>query len=176
MLKIFRFCLLISSLFVGMVATAANNMPATDTQVQQNIQTVEAFYKAAADKNDNDINRFFVPNYRLVDLGVLKKLANANVSLKSSDVAQRVMSARKIFPDMTVKVNDIFGQGNKVFADVTIAGHQQAEFLGIAPTGKMITMRWFVVFTFDQNGKIVESTQLDDELSVMDQLGYIVLR
>lgn len=144
----------------------------TQSQAEQNKQTIINFYNAAADKNDNNIQRFFATHYKLVDLGAIKDVGSTTV--KNLDVYKRIDNIRKAFPDFTIKINDIFATNNKVFADVSLSGHQRGQFLGIAPTNKPINLRWFVVFDM-QNGKIVKSTQLDDEFSMMKQLGYVIL-
>lgn len=67
-------------------------------------------------------------------------------------------------------MNELIAEGDKVFADVTMTGTQNGSFLGLEPSGKIITMRSFVVFTID-NGKIKKAIELWDELSLKKKLG-----
>lgn len=176
MRKLFSTLSVLFFVLVSSTVYAATTVPVQDSvQVDKNIQTVKAFYQASEDKSDKNVERFFAKNYQLVDLGVIKNLSNQRSKADNVNVMQRVEAGRKAFPDFKITINDIFGQDNKVFADITLSGHQTGEFLGIAPTGKLINLHWFVVFTFDNNGKIIKTTQLNDELHLMEQLGYIVL-
>jgi steroid delta-isomerase-like uncharacterized protein len=63
--------------------------------------------------------------------------------------------AREGFPDLTVAVEDVMAEGDKVTARVTMRGTHQGEFQGIAPTGKRVEVRAIDMFRIS-DGKIVE--------------------
>ena len=46
------------------------------------------------------------------------------------------------FPDLTTQVEDIFGEGDRVFARVRIAGTNTGELMGMAATGKRCSGMW----------------------------------
>ncbi|MDQ3863753.1 MAG: ester cyclase [Actinomycetota bacterium] len=59
------------------------------------------------------------------------------------------------FPDARIEVEDIIAEGDKVSARVAMSGTHQAEFQGIAPTGRRVQVRAIDIFRI-ANGKIVE--------------------
>ena len=63
--------------------------------------------------------------------------------------------AREGFPDLTIAVEDVMAEGDKVTARVTMRGTHQGEFQGIAPTGRRVEVRAIDMFRIE-NGKIVE--------------------
>ena len=63
--------------------------------------------------------------------------------------------AREGFPDLSVTVDDVMAEGNRVAARVTMRGTHRGEFQGIAPTGKRVEVRAIDMFRIS-NGKIVE--------------------
>ena len=63
--------------------------------------------------------------------------------------------AREGFPDLTIAVEDVMAEGDRVTARVTMRGTHSGEFQGIAPTGKRVEVRAIDMFRIE-NGKIVE--------------------
>jgi len=63
--------------------------------------------------------------------------------------------AREGFPDLSVAVEDLVAEGNRVVARVTMRGTHLGEFQGIAPTGKRVEVRAMDMFHI-RGGKIVE--------------------
>jgi steroid delta-isomerase-like uncharacterized protein len=63
--------------------------------------------------------------------------------------------AREGFPDLSVTVEDVMAEGDRVAARVTMRGTHHGEFQGIAPTGKHVEVKAMDMFRIS-NGKIVE--------------------
>jgi predicted ester cyclase len=63
--------------------------------------------------------------------------------------------AREGFPDLTIAVEDVMAEGDRVRARVTMRGTHSGEFQGIAPTGKRVEVRAIDMFRIE-HGKIVE--------------------
>jgi predicted ester cyclase len=63
--------------------------------------------------------------------------------------------ARRGFPDLTIAVEDVMAEGDRVTARVTMRGTHQGEFQGIAPTGKRVEVRAIDMFRI-KDSKIVE--------------------
>jgi steroid delta-isomerase-like uncharacterized protein len=63
--------------------------------------------------------------------------------------------AREGFPDLTIAVEDVVAEGDKVTARVTMRGTHQGEFQGVAATGKRVEVRALDMFRIE-DGKIVE--------------------
>ena len=63
--------------------------------------------------------------------------------------------AREAFSDVSVTVEDLVAEGDRVVARVTMRGTHQGDFQGLAPTGKLVQVRVIDMFRIS-NGKIVE--------------------
>ena len=63
--------------------------------------------------------------------------------------------ARAGFPDLSVTVEEVMAEGDRVTARVVMRGTHQGEFQGLAPTGKRVEVRAIDMFRIS-NGKIVE--------------------
>ncbi len=75
-------------------------------------------------------------------------------------------------PDMSVTVEDIIAEGDKVVARYTTRGTQQGELMSIPATGKSFTMTCIDILRF-KDGKIAEHWVEADQLGMMQQLGVI---
>ncbi|CAN5882464.1 ester cyclase [soil metagenome] len=63
--------------------------------------------------------------------------------------------AREGFPDLSVTVEDVMSEGDRVAARVTMRGTHTGEFQGIAPTGKRVQVGAIDMFRISE-GKVVE--------------------
>ncbi|MEJ7816409.1 MAG: ester cyclase [Rubrobacter sp.] len=63
--------------------------------------------------------------------------------------------AREGFPDLSITVEDVMAEGDRVAARITMRGTHRGEFQGITPTGKRVEVRAIDMFRIS-NGKIVE--------------------
>ena len=79
---------------------------------------------------------------------------------------------RTAFPDIHWVIEEMVGEGEKVFSRFTWHGTHRSEFFGVPATGKQITVKGMVVDRVVA-GKMVESQILMDGLSMMRQLGVI---
>src|ERR671910_2782808 len=73
------------------------------------------------------------------------------------------------FPDLHVSIEDQIAEGDKVVSHFTIRGTHQGEFRGMAPTGKEIALTGVTTFRFSPEGKVVETWDSYDQLSLMRQ-------
>ncbi len=77
------------------------------------------------------------------------------------------------FPDFQVTIEDLFAaEGDKVVLRFTFRGTHQGEFMGVAPTGRQVTMSGIDIFGV-ADGKIVELWNEEDVLGMMQQVGAI---
>jgi C-1 hydroxylase len=76
------------------------------------------------------------------------------------------------FPDWIETIEDIIAEGDKVWVRFTGTGTHKGEWLGLAPTGKKMTLKavqiWRIV-----DGKVVAKESIGDLLDVFKQLGVI---
>lgn len=63
--------------------------------------------------------------------------------------------ARTGFPDLSIAVEDVMAEGDRVAARVTMRGTHRGEFQGISPTGKRVEVKAIDMFRIS-DGKIVE--------------------
>jgi steroid delta-isomerase-like uncharacterized protein len=76
------------------------------------------------------------------------------------------------FPDYSLSVDDMIGEGDKVFVLSTKTGTHNGNFLGVPPTGKQINVFRGVVYRLE-NGKIAETWAMEDMFSHLSQLGVL---
>jgi len=76
-------------------------------------------------------------------------------------------------PDIKLTVEDIFGEGDRVFSRTRLQGTNTGELNGMPPTGKRIDVRWIMNAARVQEGLIVEEWEIVDQLEIMRQLGVI---
>ena len=77
---------------------------------------------------------------------------------------------RTAFPDLKVSAERVVSNPTDVAMAYTITGTHQGDFLGIAATGKRVTVRGVQIARFE-NGKIVERWGSSDEMGLVKQLG-----
>src|SRR5215218_5367101 len=85
------------------------------------------------------------------------------------DVKRFVSEFRSAFPDLRMNIEEQIAEGDKVMSRGTIRGTHQGEFRGMAPTGEEMKIPGTAVFRFSSEGKVVESWDSYDQLSLMRQ-------
>jgi steroid delta-isomerase-like uncharacterized protein len=88
------------------------------------------------------------------------------------DVKEFFTEFRQAFPDLQVKVEQIFEDGDTCVARVRFLGTQEGEFQGIPPSGKRIDIESIDIVRFE-DGKAAEHWGVTDQLRMMQQLGVI---
>ena len=73
-------------------------------------------------------------------------------------------------PDMKYEIEDIIGEGDKVMVRWVGRGTQKGEIMGVAPTGKPVTVTGISVLQIEE-GKIAREWTEMDMLGVFQQLG-----
>ena len=76
------------------------------------------------------------------------------------------------FPDCRFTVDDMIAEGDQVVTKKTFHGTHTAEFAGIPPTGKEVTLQYVDIMRV-RDGLITEHWSSMDQLSFMQQLGVI---
>lgn len=79
---------------------------------------------------------------------------------------------RAAFPDLRFTVEDRVEEGDKVVTRGTFSGTHKGEFMGIAPTGKQITVGIIEILRI-AGGRVVEHWNVVDSLGMMKQLGVV---
>ena len=112
------------------------------------------------------IDQFLAANYRRH-----RGLAGAPLTLEEQK--QRLADFRAAVPDAELSLEDIVADGDRVAFRSTIRGTHRGEFLGIAPSGRKVTVALLDIIRIE-DGKFVEQWGGPDMLSLLQQLGALV--
>ncbi len=85
---------------------------------------------------------------------------------------QFLVHFRSAFPDLRFTMGDLIAEGDRVMDRWSVEATHLGEFLGIPATGKAVTF-WGIDILRIVNGRITEIWHLEDQLSVLQQLGVI---
>ena len=86
---------------------------------------------------------------------------------------QMMNMAFKALPDWHETIEDIVAEGDKVWVLLACSGAHKGEFMGIAPTGKKVTIRAVDLYRI-ANGKIVWCRRIPTpDLAFFKQLGVV---
>jgi steroid delta-isomerase-like uncharacterized protein len=78
------------------------------------------------------------------------------------------------FPDLQLRVDDSFGQADRVVLRWTASGtHAGGNFMGVEPFGENVRFGGITVYRFDADGRIAEEWTQVDMYRLMNQLGAI---
>jgi steroid delta-isomerase-like uncharacterized protein len=78
------------------------------------------------------------------------------------------------FPDLTIHIDDLIAEGDKVVWRITVTGTHKGTFQGVPASGKSVKFGAHYTFRFE-HGKIVERWSTLDRLSVLVQIGAVSL-
>jgi steroid delta-isomerase-like uncharacterized protein len=93
--------------------------------------------------------------------------------IRGRDAVQGFLGVfRAGMPDLTLKVDDLAGDGDRVAARWSASGTHTAEMFGIPPTGNRLDIHGISFFRF-ADGKIVDDWVEENTLSVLQQLGVV---
>jgi len=83
-----------------------------------------------------------------------------------------VKALRSAFPDFKITIDRQVAEGDLVVQHVTTTGTMKGEFAGMPPSGK--TASWEAIhITRIKDGKIAEHWSVQDQLGMLQQLGFI---
>ena len=82
---------------------------------------------------------------------------------------EAVKSHRLSFPDWEEHVDEIIEEGDRVAVRFTATGTQRGPFVGIAPTGRKVTVKEASFYRV-MDGKIVEQWGMPDVNGMLTQL------
>jgi steroid delta-isomerase-like uncharacterized protein len=78
------------------------------------------------------------------------------------------------FPDLTIHIDELVAEGDKVVWRITASGTHNGPFQGAPATGKSVNFGAQYTFRFE-DGKIVERWSTLDRLSLLMQIGAVSL-
>ena len=132
-------------------------------------------------EENKKIVRRYQEIYNSNDLGTLDEVVSQDLltpkimpgiptGIEGAKAAHRIMLAG--FPDYQTSIDDIFAEGDKVAARITMSGTNSGSFMGIPPTGKHVSFTGIYIARI-ANGKIVEHWGEEDGVSLLQQLGVL---
>jgi steroid delta-isomerase-like uncharacterized protein len=139
----------------------ATQPSATDNKAIARYLTEEVFNKGNLEAVDEVISSDFThhdPNTREFSSGPMgyKKF---------------IQSYRKAFPDLEITIEQQISEGDLVVDRWKGRGTHQGELMGMAPTGKQVSITGMTIHRIVA-GKIVETWNNFDSLSMVQQLGF----
>jgi predicted ester cyclase len=117
-------------------------------------------------KNSAAIDEFLAVNYQ--------RHTSPNVApVNREGQKQRLVGIRAAFPDITLTLEEILAEGDRVAFRSTIRGTHQNIFQGIPPTGRQVTVSLLDIVRVEDS-KIVEHWGGPDFLDWLQQLGAVI--
>ena len=88
----------------------------------------------------------------------------------SEGVKQRLAAFREAFPDMVWTLEDLVAEEEKAAARWSMNATNQGSFMGIAPTGRRVTLSGIDIYRI-VGSQLIEHWHEIDALGLMQQLG-----
>lgn len=112
------------------------------------------------------VDDIFAPDYALHDPDVPGEVRGPE------GVRRYVAMYRGAYPDTRFAVEDQIAEGDRVVTRWTASGTHEGELMGIAPTGRVVTISGIEV-DLVSGGRIAETWVVYDALGMMQQLGVV---
>lgn len=103
--------------------------------------------------------------------GVQRMVATGATASGRAAVEANMARIFGIFPDLHVKVRDLFAAGNRICVQCTLTGSHEGEGLGLPASGRRVEYDVCLVFRLDEDGLVEEEVVYSDTATVMAQLG-----
>src|SRR5215207_2477650 len=137
---------------------------------KRNVSTAEenkAIFRRYAEEVGNQLNMELVDE--IFDRYLSHQPDGSTLERGPQDVKRFHREFRSAFPDFHISIEDQIAEGDKVVSHYTIRGTHQGDFRGLAPTGKEIELKGVTTFRFSEEGKVIETWDSYDQLSLMRQ-------
>ncbi|MFO7548091.1 MAG: ester cyclase [Acidimicrobiia bacterium] len=132
-----------------------------------NRRLLEAYIGEVWEQGDpTAVARFAHPSYR-------RHLSAVSPPLDLEQQIQRLVGLRAAFPDVSITLEDAVAEGDRVAFRCVLRGTHRGEFLGVAPTGRQVTVGLLDVVRIE-DGLIAEQWGGPDLYDLVRQLGASV--
>jgi predicted ester cyclase len=129
--------------------------------IEESKQLFRRFYTEVVGGGDySDLDSFIATDY-----------VDHNAAEGGPEVVRTHLEAiRTTLPDFTIRIEDIFAEGDYVITRVTGRGTHLGEWMGIKPTGREIRLKGINIDRIN-NGRIVEHWGEADTVGMLVQMG-----
>src|ERR687897_905133 len=137
---------------------------------KRNLSTAEenkAIFRRYAEEVGNQLNLELVDE--IFERYISHQADGSTLERGPEDVKRFHREFHSAFSDFHINIEDQIAEGDKVVSRYAIRGIHQGEFRGLAPTGKEIELKGVTIFRFSPEGKVVETWDSYDQLSLMRQ-------
>ena len=130
-----------------------------------NKQLVEGFLRAFGDGNMDAVEEALAPDFVNHDAPEFP-----GVGGDRAGVVAAIRYLKAAFPDARADLVSVVAEGDKVGVHDQLVGTHEAEFLGVAPTGRQVRVDFIHVFRV-VDGRIVERWGVSNSETLLRQLG-----
>jgi predicted ester cyclase len=138
-------------------------MTITNHDTPDERQLLENFYRAFAENNLELLKSVVTPDWQDIPL-------SPGQGPGPEGIAPMLGYFSAAFPDMEILIHEIFGGGERVGVRAEIRGTHRAEFFGIEPTNKSVSIALHE-FHYIRDGKITHTWHLEDWFGMLNQVG-----
>ena len=132
--------------------------------VQENKALLQRYVEEIWDKgNEGAIDDFLAPDYQ-------RHRSPFSDPLTGDGQKQLLAGFRTAFPDATLTIENVMAEGDQIAFRSTLRATHRGEFLGIAPTGRQITVSLLDIIRIE-DGKFAEQWGGPDTFDLLRQLG-----
>ncbi|HEX9116462.1 MAG TPA: ester cyclase [Anaerolineae bacterium] len=133
----------------------------------------------STEQNKTLVRRYLEQGWGSGDLSVLRDVVSQDFCDENPAPGQpcgfegqewAIRTFRQGLSNISLRVDDLFGQDDRVVDRWTFSGTQTGEFMGLPATGRKFTMNGIDECRIE-NGKIAEVWHVEDILGMMRQLG-----
>jgi len=117
-------------------------------------------------------NKALIKEYFAALSGKEKPATVINKYVDDEELRQHIDMFEAAFPRYELNANDMIAEDDKVAVYATFRGTHAGYFMGLAPTGKEVTIPLMLVYHVVDN-KIADHSMVADQLGLMQQLGIV---
>lgn len=118
----------------------------------------------------SDGNKEFITRYFAAISGKPKPAATVAEYVSEDAMKHHIEFFEAAFPNYELFADEMIAEGDKVCVVARFRGTHNGDLMGIAPTGKTVTLPFIIVYKIT-DGKIAGHTMAIDQMDLMKQLG-----
>jgi predicted ester cyclase len=138
------------------------------TESETNKQLARDYFQAFLKRDEAWWQAHIAPEFRRHDPGLPFAV------IGPAGVKQLADALHPGIPDMTLPIEDVIAEGEKVLVRLRVKGRHGGELMGVAPTGRAIDIAVLDLFQF-RDGLLIEHWALLDNLGLLRQIGVTAI-